>query len=102
MPSSDLPMRLRAGAAILLQCPEHVRLNGNHVPMDANLYRRADEANEAAEEIKRLRLTDEERQAIERQADWLAMKSQQAGDIHSAGLRAQEAATLRGLLERMK
>ena len=55
MASSDLPMRLRAGAAILLQCPEHVRINGDHVPMDANLYRRADEANEAAEEVERLR-----------------------------------------------
>ena len=55
MASSDLPMRLRAGAAILLQGPEHVRLNGDHVPMDANLYRRADEANEAAEEVERLR-----------------------------------------------
>jgi hypothetical protein len=56
MASSDLPMRLRAGAAILLQCPEHVRLNGDHVPMDANLHRRADEANEAAEDVERLRV----------------------------------------------
>jgi hypothetical protein len=51
----DLPTRLRAGAAILLQCPEHVRMNGDHVPMDANLHRRADEAAEAAEEVERLR-----------------------------------------------
>jgi hypothetical protein len=55
---------------------------------------------EARDEIERLRLTDEERQAIDRQADWLAMQAQQAGDIHSADLRSQEAATLRGLLER--
>ena len=53
--ANDLPMRLRAGAEILLQCPEHVRLNREHAPMDANLYRRADEANEAADEIERLR-----------------------------------------------
>jgi hypothetical protein len=58
--------------------------------------------NMANDEIERLRLTDEERQAIERQADWLAMQAQQAGDIHSADLRSQEAATLRGLLERTK
>jgi hypothetical protein len=56
---------------------------------------------EARDEIDRLRLTDEERQAIDRQADWLAMQAaQEAGDIHSADLRSQEAATLRGLLER--
>ena len=55
---------------------------------------------EARDEIDRLRLTPEERQAIERQADWLARKAQEAGDIHSADLRLQEAATLRGLLER--
>ena len=54
------------------------------------------------DEIERLRLTDNERQALERQADWLAMKAQQAGDIHSADMRLQEAATLRGLLERTK
>ena len=57
---------------------------------------------EARDEIERLRLTDEERQAIERQADWMSMQAQQAGDIHSADLRSQEAATLRGLLERTK
>ena len=55
---------------------------------------------EARDEIERLRLTDEERQAIDRQADWLARKAQEAGDIHSADLRLQEAATLRGLLKR--
>jgi hypothetical protein len=56
--------------------------------------------NMARDEIERLRLTDEERQAIERQADWMSMQAQQAGDIHSADLRLQEAATLRGLLKR--
>jgi hypothetical protein len=56
--------------------------------------------NMANDEIERLRLTAEERQAIERQADWMSMQAQQAGDIHSADLRSQEAATLRGLLER--
>ena len=54
------------------------------------------------DEIERLRLTDNERQALERQVDWLVMKAQQAGDIHAADLRSQEAATLRGLLERTK
>ena len=58
--------------------------------------------NMANDEIERLRLTDEERQAIDRQADWLAMQAQEAGDIHSADLRSQEAATLRALLERTK
>ena len=47
-------------------------------------------------------LTDAEREAVERQADWMSMQAQQAGDIHSADLRSQEAATLRGLLERTK
>ena len=56
--------------------------------------------SEARDEIERLRLADEERQAIDRQADWLARKAQEAGDIHSADLRLQEAATLRGLLKR--
>jgi len=51
-------------------------------------------------EIERLRLTDDERQAIERQADWLTRKAYQAGDIHSADLRLREAAPLRDLLER--
>jgi hypothetical protein len=55
---------------------------------------------EARDEIERLRLTDDERQAIERQADWMSMQAQEAGDIHSADLRSQEAATLRGLLKR--
>ena len=58
--------------------------------------------SEARDEIERLRLTDEERQAIERQADWMSMQAQEAGDIHSADLRSQEAAALRGLLERTK
>ena len=52
--------------------------------------------------LEAARFTAEERQAIERQADWMAMQTQEAGDIHSADLRSQEAATLRGLLERTK
>ena len=55
-----------------------------------------------ARALEAARLTNEERQAIERQADWMSMQAQQAGDIHSADLRSQEAATLRGLLERTK
>ena len=55
-----------------------------------------------AKTLEAARLTDAERQAIDRQADWLVMQAQEAGDIHSADLRSQEAATLRGLLERTK
>ena len=53
-----------------------------------------------ARALEAARLTNEERQAIERQADWMLMQAQEAGDIHSADLRLQEVATLRGLLER--
>ena len=55
-----------------------------------------------ARALEAARLTDKERKAIERQADWMARKAQEAGDIHSAALRLQESATLRGLLERAK
>lgn len=52
-------------------------------------------------EIARLRLTAEEREAIDRQAKWLVSQAKNKQDIHSADLLLQEAATLRGLLERM-
>ena len=51
---------------------------------------------------KAIVLSGAERQAIERQANWMAKMAQEAGDIHSADLRLQEAADLRGLLERTK
>ena len=84
--------------------PVAVRIHQYLRTLSAHLKERAAAMllSEARDEIERLRLTDEERQAIDRQADWLAMQTQQAGDIHSADLRSQEAATLRGLLERTK
>jgi hypothetical protein len=47
-------------------------------------------------------LTDAEREAVDRQAKWLVNQAKHKPDIHSADLLLQEAATLRGLLERMK
>ena len=84
--------------------PVDVRIHQYLRTLSAHLKERAAAMllSEARDEIDRLRLTAEERQAIDRQADWLAGAAQQAGDIHSADLRSQEAATLRGLLERTK
>jgi hypothetical protein len=63
----------------------------------------------AGKEIARLRrrlaearLTDAEREAVDRQAKWLFNQAKHKPDIHSADLLLQEAATLRGLLERTK
>jgi hypothetical protein len=86
--ASDLPVAVRIH--------QYLRTLSSHLKERAAAMLLA----EARDEIERLRLTDDERQAIERQADWLAMQAQEAGDIHSADLRSQEAATLRGLLER--
>ena len=47
-------------------------------------------------------LTDAEREAVDRQAKWLVNQAKNKPDIHSADLLLQEAATLRGLLERTK
>ena len=88
--ASDLPVAVRIH--------QYLRTLSSHLRERAAAMLLA----EARDEIDRLRLTDEERQAIDRQADWLAMQTQQAGDIYSADLRSQEAATLRGLLERTK
>ena len=88
--ASDLPVAVRIH--------QYLRTLSSHLRERAAAMLLA----EARDEIERLRLTDEERQAIDRQADWLAMQAQEAGDIHSADLRSQEAATLRGLLERTK
>jgi leucyl aminopeptidase (aminopeptidase T) len=88
--ASDLPVAVRIH--------QYLRTLSSHLRERAAAMLLA----EARDEIERLRLTDEERQAIDRQADWLARKAQEAGDIHSADLRSQEAATLRGLLERTK
>jgi hypothetical protein len=88
--ASDLPVAVRIH--------QYLRTLSSHLRERAAAMLLA----EARDEIDRLRLTDEERQAIDRQADWLAMQTQEAGDIHSADLRSQEAATLRGLLERTK
>ena len=86
--ASDLPVAVRIH--------QYLRTLSSHLRERAAAMLLA----EARDEIDRLRLTAEERQAIDRQADWLARKVQEAGDIHSADLRLQEAATLRGLLER--
>jgi hypothetical protein len=86
----DLPMRLRAGAEIMLQCPENVRMKRDHAPMEANLHRRADEANEAAGEIERLRLTAVEREAIRSACESVKMVGTEKCFT-----------TLRGLLERL-
>ena len=88
--ASDLPVAVRIHQYLRTLSP-HVR------EREAAML-----LSEARDEIDRLRLTAEERQAIERQADWMSMQAQHAGDIHSADLRSQEAATLRGLLERTK
>ena len=88
--ASDLPVAMRIH--------QYLRTLSSHLRERAAAMLLA----EANDEIERLRLTDEERQAIERQADWMSMQAQHAGDIHSADLRSQEAATLRGLLERTK
>lgn len=53
--------------------------------------------DEAADEIERLRLTDAEREAIARAADWL-FRWQQTHGYHSE--QDGDLATLRGLLER--
>lgn len=56
----------------------------------------------AVAEIERLRLTDEEREAVSRQADFLEAKSRSAAEINVAHLLSQDAAALRSLLERLK
>jgi len=53
----------------------------------------------AADEIERLRLTDAEREAVERSADWL-YRWQETHGYHSA--ENGDLATLRSLLERTK
>ena len=56
-------------------------------------------------ELKRLRkgdtLTDAEREAVERAAQWMVQLAKDRGEIHSAGYFVDDAATLRGLLERL-
>ena len=47
-------------------------------------------------------LTDAEREAVERAAAWMVQIASQRGEIYSAGYLADDAATLRGLLERTK
>ena len=55
-----------------------------------------------AAEIERLRLTDAEREAVERAAAWMADRAKDRGDIHSAVYLLDDAAMLRGLLERTR
>jgi hypothetical protein len=53
-------------------------------------------------EIDRLRLTDAEREAVERAAQWMVQLAKDRGEIQSAWYFVDDAATLRGLLERTK
>jgi hypothetical protein len=46
-------------------------------------------------------LTDEEREAVERAAQWMVQLAKDRGEIHSAGYFVDDADTLRGLLERL-
>ena len=46
-------------------------------------------------------LTDAEREAVERAAQWMVQLAKDRGEIHSAGYFVDDAATLRGLLERL-
>ena len=46
-------------------------------------------------------LTDQERQAVERAAAYLAKAAESRGEIHSAGYLCDDAAMLRALLERL-
>jgi hypothetical protein len=69
------------------------------------LHEAANEIDRLAAEVERLRITDAEREAIGRQADWLESKSRQAvwvqqGQVPLAYQFSQEAATLRGLQAR--
>ena len=47
-------------------------------------------------------LTDAEREALGRAADWLVQLAKDRGEIQSAGYLADDAATLRTLLERLR
>jgi hypothetical protein len=46
-------------------------------------------------------LTDAEREAVEQAAQWMVQLAKDRGEIHSAGYFVDDAATLRGLLERL-
>jgi hypothetical protein len=59
---ADIVSTIRAAAAVLLECPEHVQIEVKNVLV--NLHKRADEMNAAADEIERLRITDEEQAAL--------------------------------------
>jgi hypothetical protein len=58
------------------------------------------EIDRLSAKVERLRMTQEERDAIERQADWIESRSRLAGEIWLQHLFSQEAATLRGLQAR--
>jgi hypothetical protein len=53
-------------------------------------------------ENERLRITLTERRAVGRAIDWLLLLAQTRNDIHTAGYLCDDAAVLRGLLERTK
>ena len=60
----------------------------------------ADEITRLRDEIARLRLTEAEREALERAAQWMVQLAKDRGEIHSAGYFVDDAATLRGILAR--
>ena len=91
---SDIVQALRAAATVLLDCQEHVPIDGGKILV--NLHKRSDEMNAAAAEIDRLRLTDDERVAIE-----AAARIIDAYDEAMDGFSSGAAATLRGLLDRL-
>lgn len=55
----------------------------------------------AATQLEQRLLTDAEREAIGRAADWLAKAAESRNDIHTAGYLCDDAAALRKLLERL-
>ena len=87
---SDIVQDLRAAAAVLLDCPEHVPIDGGKILV--NLHKRADEINAAADEIERLRLTAKELAAIKHIVD---------GGPENIPADIPHHESLRGLLDRL-
>ena len=89
------PMQHEKVRALLIDCLEEIKLLRG--------YRDEAEADAALARLllDKSRLTDAEREAVDRQAKWLFNQAKNKPDIHSADLLLQEAATLRGLLERL-
>lgn len=80
-----------------------LRANWSYLGREAadEITRLRAQLEQAAAEIARLRLTDAEREAVGRQARSLERDAERSGMIGLQEMLVQEAATLRGLLERM-